>query len=184
MPPRRTAWKSQCPPAARRSACRWYPHPPASPYRSTPGCFFSVTRSRMRYQRPVSKLMNLVVSFSDASMPSRLEMPTSEPPQPPTIRLQKLVAHRHRQPAEEVRAHQPHRVQRHLVVHLGEVVRPVNPGERVAHAQDDHAVLAMHFAVARKRRSRASLPGSGRRTSPPSPRLQRAPEAGPRPAAG
>ena len=44
----------------------------------------------MRYQRPDSKLVNLVVSFSDASMPSRLEMPISEPPQPPTIKLQKV----------------------------------------------------------------------------------------------
>ena len=33
-----------------------------------PSILFSVTRSRMRYQRPVSKLTNLVVSFSDAPL--------------------------------------------------------------------------------------------------------------------
>src|SRR6267142_2324387 len=47
-----------------------------------------VTRNRMRYHLPCSALKNLVVSFSDASWPSRLEIPTSEPPQPPTINVQ------------------------------------------------------------------------------------------------
>src|SRR3954466_1212442 len=53
--------------------------------------FASVIRSRMRYQCPVSKPINFVVSFSEASIPSRLEIPTKVPPQPPTMRLQKFV---------------------------------------------------------------------------------------------
>jgi hypothetical protein len=56
-----------------------------------------VTRKRTRYQRPCSKLTNFVVSFSEASMPSRLEIPISDPPQPPTMRLQ------HRSPTGTVK---------------------------------------------------------------------------------
>src|SRR5436190_445081 len=48
----------------------------------------AVTRNRMRYHLPCSALKNFVVSFSEASWPSRLEIPTSEPPQPPTINVQ------------------------------------------------------------------------------------------------
>src|SRR5215510_10942095 len=47
-----------------------------------------VTRNRMRYHLPRSAFRNFVVSFSEASWPSRLEIPTSEPPQPPTIKVQ------------------------------------------------------------------------------------------------
>jgi hypothetical protein len=53
-----------------------------------PSILPSVIRRRIRYQRPRSKLRYLVVSFSEASIRSKLEIPNSEPPHPPTIRLQ------------------------------------------------------------------------------------------------
>src|SRR5580658_5323354 len=49
--------------------------------------FSGVTRKSIWYQCPVSRYLERVVSFSDASCPSRLESPTTLPPQPPTIRL-------------------------------------------------------------------------------------------------
>src|SRR6266850_4166247 len=51
-----------------------------------------VTRNRILYHLPCSAFRNFVVSFSDASWPSRLDIPTSEPPQPPTINVQKESA--------------------------------------------------------------------------------------------
>ena len=36
--------------------------------------------------------MYLVVSFSEASIPSMLDKPTTPPPQPPTMREQKLAS--------------------------------------------------------------------------------------------
>src|SRR5260221_12551509 len=50
-----------------------------------------ITLRRILYQRPFSKLMYLVVSLLEASSPSRLDNPTTPPPQPPTIMLHGFV---------------------------------------------------------------------------------------------
>src|SRR6266853_4161845 len=49
------------------------------------------TLRRILYQRPFSKLMYFVVSLLEASSPSRLDNPTTPPPQPPTIMLHGFV---------------------------------------------------------------------------------------------
>src|SRR6266498_1084288 len=49
--------------------------------------FVSVTRTRRAYHFPLSKLMYRVVSLFAASWPSRLDSPTTPPPQPPTMKL-------------------------------------------------------------------------------------------------
>src|ERR1035437_7801818 len=48
-----------------------------------------VTRRRREYHRPSSNFRVNVVSFIEASAPSMLDRPTTSPPQPPLIQVQK-----------------------------------------------------------------------------------------------
>ncbi len=68
--------------------------------------------------------------FSEASLPSMLEIPTRPPPQPPTIRLQCEPLAGNVSPQKKVAAIKPLRFQLDFVVPFGDAAGPCDPGQR------------------------------------------------------